>query len=288
LLVVAVTYWTGVAYFTQSTSYSEALRLSLTLGKAPSVLWTIPVELTFYVYLPFILRMVLRMTKSPLGAMSLSAGFATWCVAIAAARNFFVPPSFWMTLGFHHYANSFVGGVLLYALLHNDHLRFPGSGRRIAQIAPLILILAYPIFSYSFVRHDYFMTELNAPTAWRSYYDHIFPFAPIVISGVIYGLLHPAETALSRAMRTRLLRRIGEWSFGVYLIHIPMVIVLRTKFGDGQFSFIISIAATFAIAALLSKYVERPAIRFGRGIGRLVLDRLAPEPTVRPAESMGA
>jgi peptidoglycan/LPS O-acetylase OafA/YrhL len=73
LVVVAATYWTGTAYFTQSTSFWVALRLSLTLGEAPSVLWTIPVELTFYIYLPFILRTVLRMTRAPLGAMSLSA-----------------------------------------------------------------------------------------------------------------------------------------------------------------------------------------------------------------------
>jgi peptidoglycan/LPS O-acetylase OafA/YrhL len=193
-----------------------------------------------------------------------------------------------MTFGFHHYANSFVGGVLLYALLCNNHLRFTRSMQGIAYIAPILLVLAYPIFYYSLVLHDYYMTELNAPMAWRSYYDHIFPFAPIVIGGVIYALLHPAETALSRSMQTPLLRRIGEWSFGVYLIHIPMVIVLRTKFGDGQFSFIISIAATIAIAAMLSKYIERPAIGFGRGIGRLILDRMARKPAVRPLESVGA
>ena len=288
LLIVGATDWARIAYFPQSTSYWEAFRSSLTLGRAPSVLWTIPVELTFYIYLPFVLRMVSWTTRSPLGAASLSAGFAIWCVAIAAARSFDVSRSVWMTLGFHHYANSFVGGVLLYALLHNGHVGFPGSGRRIAQIAPLILILAYPIFFYSIVRQDYFMTELKTPAAWRSYYDHIFPFAPIVIGGVVYGLLHPVATAFSRAMQTPLLRRIGQWSFGVYLIHIPTVVLIRSKLGAGQIQFIISIAATFAFAAMLSKYVERPAIALGRAIGRAAFDRFAPKPAVRPLESMGA
>ena len=193
-----------------------------------------------------------------------------------------------MTLGFHHYANSFVGGVLLYALLRNDHVRFPGAARRMALLAPLILILAYPVFSCSVLHHDYFMMEMDAPVAWRSYYDHIFPYAPIVIGGIVYGLLHPADTALSRAMQMPFLRRMGEWSFGVYLIHIPMVVFFRSKFGAGQLPFMVSIAATFAVAAMLSKYVERPAIALGRAIGRAALDRFAAKPAVQALESAGA
>jgi peptidoglycan/LPS O-acetylase OafA/YrhL len=54
-VVIALTCWTGSSFFPPSTACWEALRQSLTLGKAPSVLWTIPVELTFYLYLPFIL-----------------------------------------------------------------------------------------------------------------------------------------------------------------------------------------------------------------------------------------
>ena len=54
--VSALTYWNGASFFPSSTAYWEALRLSLALGKAPSFLWTIPVELTIYLYLPFVLR----------------------------------------------------------------------------------------------------------------------------------------------------------------------------------------------------------------------------------------
>jgi peptidoglycan/LPS O-acetylase OafA/YrhL len=47
VLVIALTYWNRSSLFDPSIAYLEALRLSVTLGKAPSVLWTIPVELTF-------------------------------------------------------------------------------------------------------------------------------------------------------------------------------------------------------------------------------------------------
>jgi peptidoglycan/LPS O-acetylase OafA/YrhL len=49
------------------------MRQSLTLGKAPSVLWTIPVEFTFYLYLPIVLALAAAATRSRLGAAILGS-----------------------------------------------------------------------------------------------------------------------------------------------------------------------------------------------------------------------
>ncbi len=165
----------------------------MTLGKVPSVLWTIPVELTFYVFLPVCLRHFLRLTRSSLGAGALTALFAAWCVCIAIARHHGVPAEFWMTLGFHHYANTFVGGVLLYALLANGHIAFPRAGAAIAYGAPALFLLAYPFVSCTLFAGDFRMTELSDRAAWQAYYDLIFPFAPFLVGGIVYGLLHPSR-----------------------------------------------------------------------------------------------
>ena len=69
----------------------------------------------------------------------------------------------WMTLGFHHYANSFVGGVLLYALIANGRIRFPRSAAWVAAIAPLAFVLAMPFCRFALLRHDPWMAELAAP-----------------------------------------------------------------------------------------------------------------------------
>src|SRR5271166_7191675 len=137
LLFIVVTFcwrW-SLAFFPAPTTLAQALALTFTLGKAPSVLWTIPVELTFYVFLPLILKLMLFLTRTKWGAALACACFVAWCVDIALARSLSLPPAFWMTLGFHHYANSFVGGVLLYALLHNRHVAFPRAGAAIAYLA---------------------------------------------------------------------------------------------------------------------------------------------------------
>jgi peptidoglycan/LPS O-acetylase OafA/YrhL len=279
-VVIALTCWTGSSFFPASTAYWEALRQSLTLGKAPSVLWTIPVELTFYLYLPFILALALPVMRSRLGAAALASTYIAWCAAIAVARHEGVAASLWMTLGFHHYANSFVGGVLLYALLANGWIRFPRGCAPVAGIAPLAFVLAMPFCQFALVRHDPAMAEMAAPGAWQSYYDVVFPFAPLVVGAIIYGLLHPSESLLSRVMQAGPLRKAGELSFGVYLVHVPMIGLIGSRYGFGPLQFFAAIAATFAAAAALSALIEKPAIAFGRRLGHWLLARAAVQPAV--------
>jgi peptidoglycan/LPS O-acetylase OafA/YrhL len=205
--------------------------------------------------------------------------YLAWCVAIAVARHNGAPASLWMTLGFHHYANSFVGGALLYALLASGRIRFPHRGVWIAWVAPLVFLCAYPFVYFTLFRGDASMAELARPGAWQSYYDAVFPFAPLIVGAVIYGFLHPSDSPLSRIMQTRVLRRSGELSFGVYLVHIPMLVFFGSRFGYGPWQFCASIAATFAAAAALSALIERPGIALGRELGRRVLASAA----VRPA-----
>ena len=269
--VIALTYWNRSSFFPSPVDYWEGLRRSLTLGEAPSVLWTIPVELTFYLYLPIVLALAAAATRSRLGAAILGSVYLAWCIAIAVARHNGGPAPLWMTLGFHHYANSFVGGALFYALLTNGQIRFPRCGAWIAWVAPLLFISANPFVHFALFRSNASIAELARPGAWQSYYDAVFPIAPVVVGGVIYGLLHPSDSPLSRIMRTRVLRKTGELSFGVYLVHIPMIVFFGSRYGYGPWQFCASIGVTFAAAAVLSALVERPGIAFGRDLGRWVL-----------------
>ncbi len=275
LIVVTLSYCAGVGFFSQSTSYLEAVRLTFTLGKAPSVLWTIPVELTFYVFLPFILKLMLFLTRTKWGAALACACFVAWCVDIALARSLSLPPAFWMTLGFHHYANSFVGGVLLYALLHNRHVAFPRAGAAIAYLAPVAFLASYPFIHYAVIGRESDLMGLGNTSAWQAYYDRIFPFAPLMVGGIVYALLLPYETPLSVMLRARFLRGSGEASFGVYLAHIPMIDLIGSRFGYGTWQFVAALVATFAAARVLSRRIEKPVIALGHELGRGLHARFA-------------
>jgi peptidoglycan/LPS O-acetylase OafA/YrhL len=285
--VIALTYWNKASFFPPSTAFWQALRLSATPGQAPGVLWTIPVELTFYLYLPFILALTLAATRMRAGGAILALAYLGWCVAIAVARREGAPASPWMTLGFHHYANSFVGGVLLYALIANRGIRFSPAAAWVASVAPLAFLLATPFCQFALIRHDPSMAELAAPGAWQSYYDAVFPFAPLVVGGIVYGLLHPAQSLLSRVMRVGLVRKTGELSFGVYLVHMPMIVFFGSRFGYGPLQFCAAIAATFGAAALLSALIERPGIGFGRKLGHWLLARAPASPAIPLLRGVG-
>ncbi len=268
-VVVTLCWWRSLAYFQPSATYVEALRSSVTLGAAPGALWTIPVELTFYLYLPVVLAMALRVTKSSLGAGAAIFAYLAWCAGIFLARRIDAPVGAWMTLGFHHYANSFIGGVVLYALLHNGRIVFPAVGAAVAYLALGLSVIAVPFIHDAIFRLDMGldmgMSEFSDGAAWQAYYDGVFPFAPLVVGGLVYGILHPG-TWLSRIMRAGLLRRVGELSFGVYLVHMPMIDLFGSRFGYGPPAFAAAFAATFAFAAVLARVVEKPAIAFGRRI----------------------
>ncbi len=286
--VIALTCWNGSSFFPPSTGFWEALGLSATLGGAPGVLWTIPVELTFYLYLPAILALALLATRSRLGASALALAYLGWCAAIAVARHEGAPATAWMTLGFHHYANSFVGGVLLYALLANGRIRFPRSAAWVAGIAPIAFVLAMPFWRFALFRHDPWMAEMAAPGAWQSYYDAVFPFAPLIVGGIVYGLLQPSNSVLSRVMRFAPLRKTGELSFGVYLVHMPMIVLIGSRFGHGPLQFSAGIAATFAAAAVLSALIEKPGIAFGRELGHWLLARGGASPAIPSPKGLSA
>ena len=268
IAVVMFACWREVAFFPPGTRYTDAIVNALTLGVAPSILWTIPVELVFYGYLPVVLVACLWLASRRRGPQLLAAGFIIWCAAIAYAAHTSPAHPAWMTLGFHWYANSFVGGVGLYAILRNLTVQLPARTPLYLSLAPLVFLLAHPFFYASVVPGDFKLQTLTDPGAWSRFYNHIYPWAPIIVAAMFVELLSPAESALSRFLRLPVLKKIGDVSFGAYLTHMPVLLIIKAHFGAGQWQFFAALVATFAVAMLLHEIIEKPAISAGRAIGR--------------------
>jgi peptidoglycan/LPS O-acetylase OafA/YrhL len=111
-----------------------------------------------------------------------------------------------------------------------------------------------------------------------------FLLIAVIAAGFLLPLSHPTPTALSRLLTITPLRWIGERSYGLYLWHWPIYVLLsgpRTGLSGGAL-LVVRLAATFAVAALCYRYVELPWRRGrfssigSRGILEVVLRRMVP------------
>lgn len=102
--------------------------------------------------------------------------------------------------------------------------------------------------------------------------------APLVFAGVVWVFAHEAG-ALSRGLRLPPLRRLGAWSYGIYMVHGLILYAsvnlmgLAARWGidggtvTGDAAALAYTTAVIALAALTARLVEEP--------GRRVFNRLA-------------
>lgn len=88
-----------------------------------------------------------------------------------------------------------------------------------------------------------------------------------VAGGAVVVAASTAGTALARALSVRPLVAVGRISYGIYLVHWPLFLILSpARIGvDGTALFAVRAAATLALAALSWRTIEQPWLRGSRG-----------------------
>jgi peptidoglycan/LPS O-acetylase OafA/YrhL len=91
------------------------------------------------------------------------------------------------------------------------------------------------------------------------------------------------DSRLVRLLRSRALVAVGRWSYGVYLWHIPLVILVIEVLHGGVVLRLVAGALSVPLAAASFRYVEQPLLR--RYGGRRTVPALgaAPERVLSPA-----
>jgi peptidoglycan/LPS O-acetylase OafA/YrhL len=261
--------------------YSVTLTWIYVRGQFPDVFahtWSLATEVSWYVALPvmagisgliarrFAPRTALRVTTGLIAlSLPVTVGWQYWIYSNHLAIYFTY--SFWLPA----FLACFAGGALI-ALYMEAYAAGITSVRRLRRLTadrwavPLlavgIALLGTSVLGGAdgYVPHSFGEDQLRFVT--------VTAIALCLLTAVAFG---PASAPIARVMSTPVLTTAGRWSYGIYLWHLPVIVILdeRLTYPDGAFAnlamrLVWTLAITVPLAAATYAWVEQPAIDWSR------------------------
>lgn len=249
-----------------------------TLMQLNPVLWTLPIEVAFYVALPLLALAGLRLGpgRSGMHAMILLA-------LVAATVG-------WYALDYAHdwgdiprktlpaYIGHFALGMLAALWVERRRAR----ARPPLSAAPTAALMAAG--SAIVLAQGYWQETAPGATLTRALFGTL---TAAVGFALIVGAAAAGTGVAVSWLRSRVLVRTGLISYGLYLWHLPLLLVLRENGllpGALWPRMLVVLCASLAVAAASWRWVEQPAITWAAHRRRLRRPQLTrPEPAVADA-----
>lgn len=229
---------------------------SATVMKLDPPMWTLAVEASFYLCLPALGALAVRLRN---GHLVVPLGFAAAGIAWNAVTQSHGLGMTW-TKTLPAMAPYFACGMLAAAA----HARRPAAKSRSAVAAAVFAV------GVSLITTDAVAQSLQAAGMPR-----MVPLAlrdlPAALGCALALWALPAVAVVRRALSSRLVASVGTVSFGLYLWHVPVLLWLRGNELlplDPIGATIVALPTSLAIAAASWHLLERPAIRWSRTVGR--------------------
>lgn len=218
--------------------------------------WSLALEEQFYIVLPLVALILFRMKSRtsrvlPLAALGLISAWLMVQFAldgVNATRIYFGSDS-------HSFGLLF--GAAMATLVQRTDPRPIGRGGQALSIAVAAAGLAVIVWLF-----------LTLPEASEASFTGGFQLATLAGLAIVWAVTRRGAWA-GRALDVQPLRWIGERSYGIYLWHWPLALILTTlaaHFGSGFPVWIAPVATaalTIALATLSYRYVEQPVRKLG-------------------------
>ena len=244
--------------------------------------WSLGTELSWYVALPIMGVTVglLARRMSPRGAWWLVTGALALSLPVTAAWRWWVhveglAPRFTFSFWLPGFLVCFAAGGVRLAPAQRRTSR-PGEPPGVRAFTrrswPVLLLLVAAVCAVS-------LSSLAGPDG---YVPATFPerqvrfacatvLAVTLLAAAVFG---PVTTWINRVLSSRGLDAIGRWSYGIYLWHLPVIVMLADEFTErsGVWGFLVWLGTILAISiplgALSWAWVERPAIARSKRVRR--------------------
>jgi peptidoglycan/LPS O-acetylase OafA/YrhL len=227
-----VALWVA-AQATVAQFYNPGFLRSFGVGVLNGSLWTIPVELQFYLVLSFLALLARKRPSRWLALTLVACG-----VMLLARTGIGAGERMWQKLlgvTIAPYLFYFLVGVLARYLFERRPALF--TARRILAAMYAMWTLIELRFSIDGAQGN----RLN------------------LVSIVLIALLTVSLAFTARGLSTRVLRG-NDISYGLYIYHMPVVNLLLARHLDGAGPFAVFVATAIALAALSWRFIERPAL----------------------------
>ncbi|OJT50072.1 acyltransferase family protein [Pseudomonas moraviensis] len=251
--IVVVLYY---IFGTAKIDTTQDLKAALLLTQGFAHLWTIPVEFKFYLALP-VFAFLLVAAKRGGG----QAGAALATVALIGMQQWAWP--YWETpessISTHFYLSCFTIGC--YCAVSIDFYRKYISGRIATALAVFVIgcmVLSSPIMRYLL---------LDMPM--DKWLQNKFVYLS-VLWGVFILALADGKGAIGCIMQSSVMKKIGAWSFSVYLIHWYFYITFGTAHPNSLPWMAIGIVCAIVGGAILHYAIEAPIEKFRHSIQKRI------------------
>jgi peptidoglycan/LPS O-acetylase OafA/YrhL/lysophospholipase L1-like esterase len=230
--------WTRLA---GETSYAAQFTDAPQLVSPVEHYWSLAIEEQFYAVWPLTLLGIFalsrRMTRTSVLGITTGMFLLSAIAAPAIASAFGPDVAYWST--FSRLGELLAGAVLAVVVAHR---RLPGWIARLTLPAGLALLGAAVWF----------------PSGSGPAYSGWMPLVGIVSASCIGGLLTPSR--LHTALASRVPVAIGKVSYGLYLFHWPVFVLLRQRGWEltSISGLLVALALTTAITVLSYFLLERP------------------------------
>lgn len=219
--------------------YTPDFLRSWGVGTPNGSLWTIPVEIQFYIFLPFIYFINKRLTQKQWLVFSLFLVITVICL------NYFyqtLDPTLVLAKIYHVTLAPFLAYFLLgyFAFIFWENIRFWVEGKFL--IWAIIYGIYIGLFFFKFGLYN------------GSYYPNLFGW----ISNVILSLLVLSAAFTNVSLSDKVLKG-NDLSYGIYLYHMVVVnVMIDLKVENNKLFFALSI--TCLLAFISWKLVEKPCL----------------------------